>query len=98
MSLIFRMKRPLSHFVARNRGMGQLKPTAPTEMSAIRSDIDNLAKFILDCLNGVIYKDDHQIFHLVSTKLLDSEADCLGSTEVLVREVAVDELERILRK
>jgi Holliday junction resolvase RusA-like endonuclease len=28
-----------------------------------RPDIDNLEKFIADCLNGIVWKDDSQIVH-----------------------------------
>lgn len=31
-------------------------------------DIDNLAKCILDCLNGLVYEDDSQIISLTATK------------------------------
>jgi len=34
-----------------------------------KPDIDNLQKFILDCMNNIVYKDDAQIVELNSKKL-----------------------------
>ena len=49
-------------------------------------DIDNLVKFILDGMNGLIYKDDAQVVKLIVQKLYDSEGDCSGRTIVDVTE------------
>ena len=38
----------------------------------IRPDIDNLAKFVLDCLNGLVFDDDSQVF---SMKIQKSYSD-----------------------
>lgn len=35
-------------------------------------DVDNLAKAILDCLNGCVLEDDSQVQRLVCTKFVDS--------------------------
>lgn len=40
---------------------GLLKPTT-------RPDVDNIAKGILDPLNGLVWKDDKQVFRLVIEK------------------------------
>ncbi len=88
LSIVFRMKRPASHFVASRRtgpssrlkpafSGGRLQPAA-----AIRSDVDNLAKFVMDSLNGVVYVDDRQVVSLNVVKVLDSEGPCCGATEV----------------
>ena len=88
LSIVFRMKRPASHFVAGRRtgpssrlkpafSAGRLRPAA-----AIRSDVDNLAKFVMDSLNGVVYVDDRQVVSLNVMKVLDSEGPCRGATEV----------------
>jgi Holliday junction resolvase RusA-like endonuclease len=50
--------------------------------AAIRSDVDNLAKFVMDSLNGVLYVDDRQVVNLNVMKVLDSEGPCFGATEV----------------
>ena len=39
----------------------------------IRCDIDNLIKAVLDALNGVVWKDDDQIIHLVAYKNYNKE-------------------------
>ena len=90
LSIIFRMKRPASHFVAGRRTgpSSRLKPAfssaggRPMPAAAIRSDVDNLAKFVMDSLNGVLYVDDRQVVNLNVMKVLDSEGPCFGATEV----------------
>jgi Holliday junction resolvase RusA-like endonuclease len=49
---------------------------------AMKPDIDNLVKFVLDALQGVVYKDDDQVVKLVSYKLIDTELPGEGKTEV----------------
>jgi len=66
--LHFRYKRPKSHL----RAGGQLRKGAP-EAHVARPDVDNLAKFVLDALQGVCYKDDSQIVHLEVTKAYGGE-------------------------
>lgn len=39
------------------------------EPCLVRKDLDNLEKFYLDCGNGLLYQDDHQIVKLSSQKL-----------------------------
>lgn len=34
-----------------------------------KPDIDNLAKFVLDCMNGIVFKDDSQIYRLYLEKM-----------------------------
>ena len=48
-------------------------------------DIDNLAKFVLDSLNGIAYKDDCQVVKLVVYKLMDNAGPCTGRTIVEVK-------------
>ena len=38
-----------------------------------RPDIDNLVKFILDCLNGILFDDDSQIIALSARKIYSNE-------------------------
>ena len=35
----------------------------------VKPDVDNLQKFILDCMTGIIYKDDAQIIKITATKV-----------------------------
>lgn len=39
----------------------------------IKPDCDNLAKHLLDCMNGVLYKDDAQVWKLTVTKLYSDD-------------------------
>ncbi|KAG7368981.1 major facilitator superfamily MFS_1 protein [Nitzschia inconspicua] len=97
MTLVFRMKRPKSHFVNSRPGVHRLKTTAPSQSSAIRTDVDNLTKFVLDSMNQVLYDDDRQIMSIHATKLFDNEGMCDGSTELFVRSIADSDVERILQ-
>lgn len=40
------------------------------EPFTIKPDIDNIVKCIMDGLNGVAYKDDKQVVHIVAQKLM----------------------------
>ena len=93
MSIIFRRKRPKNHFVSGKPGPGRMRSDAPKEISPISSDIDNLAKFVLDAMNGLLYDDDKQIVSLHVTKLLDNEDPWEGSTEVYVRSIAEGDMD-----
>ena len=83
MEVKFHCKRPNSDFVGNVRGAGRLRSWLP-RVRPIRPDIDNLAKFVLDGLNGLVYHDDRQVVRLVATKLLDCEGDCAGRTSIVV--------------
>ena len=64
--LEFYCKRPKSHF--RTGKYSHLpKSNAPKYNDKI-PDIDNLAKFVLDAMNGTFYKDDKQICYLHCSK------------------------------
>jgi len=84
MSITFRTKRPKSHFVNNKPGHGRLKPQSPGKFHITRSDVDNLAKFVMDSLNGLLYVDDKQVISLKVMKVLDCEGLCLGSTDVRI--------------
>ena len=96
MTIIFRMKRPKNHFVNNRPGPGRLKEKSPSQLSSIRSDVDNLTKFVLDSLNEVMYEDDRQITSIHATKLLDNEDLCSGSVEVFIRSIDVEDVEKIV--
>lgn len=49
LTMIFRMKRPKSHFISNKPGPNRLKSTSPSKYYNNRSDIDNLTKFVMDC-------------------------------------------------
>jgi len=48
-----------------------------------KPDISNLIKFIEDCLNGVVWKDDSQIIYLAGGKFYSEEA----KTIIMIEEV-----------
>jgi len=98
-AIVFRMKRPKLHFIAGKPGPGRLRNTAPKQScSNMRTDVDNLAKFVLDSLNGVMYEDDRQIASLHVTKLYDNDTDelCRGSTSVCLRVLHDKDLPQLL--
>ena len=43
-------------------------PKATHPINPKSGDIDNLSKAVLDALNGIIYKDDSQVYKLTATK------------------------------
>ena len=90
------MKRPKSHFVNNRPGPGRLKKKSPSQLSSIRTDVDNLSKFILDSMNGVMYEDDRQIASIHATKILDDVNFCRGSIEVYIRSIEADEVPKLL--
>ena len=62
-TLTFTFLRPKSHCT----GSGALRKGAP-QQHVYKPDTDNLAKFVLDALNNVYYKDDSQICQLMVRK------------------------------
>ena len=75
------LARPKSDFVGDRREVGNLKESAlatSNTVVAMKPDTDNLAKFVLDALTGVLYQDDAQIVDLHMYKLRDSETLCNG--------------------
>jgi Holliday junction resolvase RusA-like endonuclease len=87
-TLILRLKRPLHHFRSSKRETCTLKASAPSSLTSVtRTDADNLAKFVLDACNGLLYDDDRQIQSLHVIKKLDNEEDCLGATELYIRTI-----------
>ena len=54
-----------------------------------KPDCDNIAKSILDALNGVAYKDDSQVAELVVKKRFGQKAFCTCRIESLTREETI---------
>jgi Holliday junction resolvase RusA-like endonuclease len=94
LSLTFRMKRPKSHFIANQPGYDRLKSSAPSKINIrnLRSDVDNMAKFVMDSLNGLLYVDDRQVVVLNVRKVLDCDGLCLGATDVEISVVKEEEI------
>lgn len=92
-TILFRLRRPKSHFVGGKPGPGRLRPTSPGRLHPTRTDVDNLAKFVLDSLNELVYADDRQVISLHVAKVLDSEGHCEGATEITISRLEENEME-----
>ena len=79
--MIFRFPRPKSHY-GTGKNAEKLKATAPMYHTQ-RPDIDNLEKFVADCLNGVAWVDDCQVVKCVTHK---EWTDGMGETEIEIFE------------
>ena len=91
MKIWFFLKRPASDFVSRRRGENRLRPEALSleeTMAPVKPDIDNLAKFLLDALTGVLFEDDAQVVELQMFKLRDSVGLCNGRVAIDVQVVS----------
>ena len=62
----FYLERPKSHF--KQNKIGNPLSSRAIPVSRARGDIDNFLKFIMDCMNGIMYKDDRQITNLGPSK------------------------------
>ncbi len=69
--ILFYFKRPKSHYRT-GKYCKELKKDVPF-CHITKPDVDNLAKFVLDGLTGVLYKDDNQVTSITAIKLYDEE-------------------------
>ena len=91
----FYFRRPDSHFKKGKEGRAALDAPLhikskfmggpPAVLLGRKKDVDNLAKLILDCANGVVCDDDIQVVKLVAIKSFDSCGECEGRTSVRFR-------------
>lgn len=82
--LEFGLKRPLEHFIGRNRSNG-LKPRFGLDMQSCRKgDVDNYVKFALDGLEGVIFENDRNVSTLTAVRKWDNDGLCLGYTKITI--------------
>ena len=49
----------------------------------VKPDIDNVAKIILDALNGIVYKDDKQVVELAVKKFYDTSPRVIVEVETV---------------
>jgi Holliday junction resolvase RusA-like endonuclease len=63
---VFFLPRPKGHY-GTGKNAGKLKPSAP-KYHIKKPDCDNLEKFVADCLNGLVWKDDSQIIKSITEK------------------------------
>lgn len=78
--ITFRIRRPNSHFVNSKRNRG-LRTNAPRTYVVGKLDLDNLVKFTLDAIGGVVYTTDGQICDISCRKVWDEGH---GSTTCVV--------------
>lgn len=97
-TILFRLKRPKNHFISNTPGIDRLKAKSPDFLHPSRSDVDNLVKFVLDAFNGILYSDDRQIVRLCTTKVLDSEGNCTGATDIIFHSVDDTDMNELLTK
>ena len=73
--LIFHMKRPQAHFKTKDGKLTfKLKDWAEKiRYSACKKDIDNLAKFVLDACNEVLWYDDKYVVELQCRRVYTRE-------------------------
>lgn len=89
MNIVFRLKRPMNHFIGNKPGPGRIRPIHLKDdgshtirtLYPSRTDIDNLIKFVLDSMNGVLYVDDRQIVSLSSLRILDTDHALVADNE-----------------
>lgn len=67
-TLVFTFARPKSHCTSK----GALRKSAPAQ-HVYKPDTDNLAKFVMDALNGTYYRDDSQVVALHVAKRYGSD-------------------------
>jgi Holliday junction resolvase RusA-like endonuclease len=67
LSLTFYMPRPKHHFRT-GKYKHKLKAKSPV-LHINKPDIDNLIKFVLDCGNGILWKDDSSISQIEAVKI-----------------------------
>lgn len=71
MHITFCYKRPKNQYRTKNKKL-ILKDDVPYYKSN-KPDIDNLIKFYMDCMNGLVYKDDAQVVSINAQKVYGSK-------------------------
>ena len=64
------MQRPQYHYVSYDPKKNIIKDSALRRIYVAKKDVDNMVKFALDSLNGVVYKDDAQIVNFLLSKFM----------------------------
>lgn len=88
-TLWFHTRRPNTDFRSKQRGDGRLKLPLNTFVP-VKGDVDNMVKFILDAMTGVIIADDSQVVKITAFKLRDTEGMCEGKTEIHIAKFQED--------
>jgi Holliday junction resolvase RusA-like endonuclease len=69
--------------VSRNRTNGTIKPVFLGSTPV--GDVDNYAKFTMDALNQVLYRDDAQVVNIEGQKMYAEDPNSVGSTTITAR-------------
>ena len=89
--ITFYMKRPLSHFVNRDRSNDlKAKHSCAYTPHVSTPDLDNMTKFVLDALTGFAYPDDKVVYKISVCKIYDTVGECLGRTKISVTPNIID--------
>ena len=56
-------------------------------LAMLQPDVDNLAKFVLDSLNGVLFNDDSRVVTLLVTKGWSRDSSSFGSTAIRIHAI-----------
>mmetsp|Transcript_22761 Transcript_22761/g.67291 ORF Transcript_22761/g.67291 Transcript_22761/m.67291 type:complete len:329 (-) Transcript_22761:12-998(-) len=96
--ILFHLARPKAHFIGRKPGPGRLRSNSPVWLHHTRVDVDNLAKFVLDSLNELMYEDDRQVVLLQASKILHNEGECDGAIEVTMNNILEGDYDDFLGK
>ena len=92
-SVVFHMRRPTSHFVGGRRG-GEIREEfrggGGVGGHIHVPDLDNMIKFVLDGMEGLVYSNDCLIYSLFGMKIYDNYGECNGRTEIEVISDTID--------
>lgn len=91
----------LTFFFAPNKEVKKMQENDIEVACLNNKDVDNLAKIILDALNGIAYDDDRRIISLFSTKCYSKKAnEEYVSCEITENnhEVSLDQAKEVYRK
>ena len=85
MQMIFFQHLPNSFFTGGNQSRPVQEQYLKAKALTQTPDIDNLAKFVLDALTEIVYKDDKQVAKMVELKMWDHVAPHNGRTLIFLR-------------
>jgi len=80
-NLFFHIPRPKGHFRT-GKNAHLIRETAPS-YPVSKPDIDNMEKFVFDCLNSIVYKDDSQIVSVRSIKVYGDPKTIIQIEEIV---------------
>ena len=83
--ITFFLKPPKDHFVNCDPALGRIKESALKKWPT-KPDIDNLDKFVLDCLQGLLYSNDSQVVKQQIQKMYHHHPPFTGQTKVIIRQ------------